>query len=60
MVTITNNSTAVQLEIFGLSTDTKPTGQVNGKDIPNGSYFFEMDTQNVVFYDGDSKSWLED
>ena len=60
MVTVIKDNTTNQLEFYGLSTDAKPTGKVNGEDIQNSSYFFEMDTQNVVFYDGDSKSWLED
>lgn len=60
MVTVIKNDTSNQLEIYGLSTDTKPTGKVNGADIPNASWFFEIDTLNVVFYDGDSKSWLEE
>ena len=42
----------------GLSTDTKPTGEKDGKTIANGSTFFEMDTQEVYFYDGDSSDWL--
>lgn len=42
----------------GLSTDTKPTIEVNGKAIANGSTFFEMDTQDVYFYDGATNSWL--
>lgn len=42
----------------GLSTDTKPTIEFNGKAIANGSTFFEMDTQDVYFYDGATNSWL--
>lgn len=42
----------------GLSTDTKPTGDWAGIEIKNGSSFFELDTQKISFYDGDSKSWL--
>lgn len=42
----------------GLSTDTKPTGSYNNFNIANGSTFFEMDTQEVYFYDGDTDSWL--
>lgn len=42
----------------GLSTDTKPTGSFEGKKIANASSFFEMDTQNVYFYDGATSDWL--
>lgn len=42
----------------GLSTDTKPTGEYDGKAIANGSSFFEMDTQAVFYYDGGTDSWL--
>ena len=42
----------------GLSTDTKPTVAHNNMPIANGSTFFEMDTQQVFFYDGDTSDWL--
>lgn len=42
----------------GLSSDSKPTEIFDGTVIKNGSAFFEMDTQEVYFYDGDSKTWL--
>lgn len=42
----------------GLSTDSKPTDVFIGKNIGNGSTFFEMDTQEVYFYDGGTNSWL--
>ena len=42
----------------GASTDTKPTVEHDGHKIGNGSTFFEMDTQNVYFYDGDSDDWF--
>lgn len=40
---------------FGLSTDTKPTGDTVG----NGSCFLEMDTSKVFFYDADGALWQE-
>lgn len=43
----------------GLSTDTKPTVEHDGINIANGSTFFEMDTQEVYFYDGATDDWLE-
>lgn len=45
------------LELRGLSADTKPTSIENGS-IENGSSFIEMDTQDIYFYDGDSKKWI--
>lgn len=48
---------AQKLSLFGLSSDTKPTGTYNGKDIANGSTFLEMDTKDVKFYDADSDTW---
>ena len=46
-----------QLELRGLSSDTKPTGTYQGEAIGNGSVFLEIDTQNVSFYDEASNSW---
>lgn len=58
---ITNNvgyQNATKFELSGLSTDTKPTGTFNGAKIANGSTFFEMDTQDVKFYNADNDSWV--
>ena len=60
---VTNNDTYegynyTKFELSGLSTDTKPTVIFDGKKIANGSSFFEMDTQNVKFYDADSDTWV--
>jgi hypothetical protein len=52
------NANNAEFGFKGLSTDTKPTGSYDGKTIANGSTFFEMDTQEVYFYDGDSSDWL--
>ena len=49
---------ATKLALNGLSTDTKPTGTYEGKKIANGSTFFEMDTQDVKFYDAKNDSWV--
>ena len=51
-------ATNAEFSFKGLSTDTKPTGSHDGQTIANGSTFFEMDTQEVYFYDGDSSDWL--
>ena len=45
------------LEIYGLSTDTKPVVRENGKDMVNGSSFIEMDTSKLYFFNGESKTW---
>ena len=42
-------------EIAGTSTDTKP----DGKDICTGSFFIEVDTANVYFFDEDSETWIK-
>jgi len=47
----------VPMELFGLSTDTKPTDRFNGVAIPNGSAFLEMDTGTVYVFDSDSDAW---
>lgn len=49
-----------EFSFTGLSTDTKPVTKYDHKKIANGSTFFEMDNQNVVFYDAESGAWLED
>lgn len=44
-------------EIAGLSTDTKPTEEVEGIRIQNGSKFKEIDTGDIYLFDGESKTW---
>lgn len=39
------------LELFGLSTDTKPT------DVPNASTFYEMDTAALYVFDAENSIW---
>lgn len=41
----------------GLSTDQKPTNEFDGTVIKNGSAFFEVDTHEAYFYDGESHEW---
>lgn len=57
MVTLTKNTQENTFSFKGLSTDTKPTDKFQGLEIPNGSSFLEIDTQNMVFYDAENKSW---
>ena len=40
-------------EIYGLSTDTKPT------NVHNASIFYEMDTKKMYLFDKENTSWLE-
>lgn len=46
---ITNN-----VEYYGLSTDEKPI-----TNIPNGSVFFAMDTQQLYLFDLENQTWIE-
>lgn len=43
-----------ELEYRGLSTDTKPTENVN-----NGSVFIEIDTGKMFLYDQQNSLWKE-
>jgi len=61
MVTLTSAQTnhyngvkAVIEEYTGKSGDTKPTLPTDR----NGSSFYEMDTQDVYMYDGDTQTWI--
>lgn len=47
-----------EIAFKGLSTDTKPTVSHDGYELMNGSSFFEMDNQDVYFYDKSTESWL--
>lgn len=54
MITNTGNPTADRCpcELFGLSTDTKPT------NVKNASIFYEMDTKSLFLYDEENGAWL--
>lgn len=58
MVTLSMDNTSNELPFKGKSTDTKPKVTWKGQKITNGSTFFEMDTQEVFFYDEDQEDWL--
>lgn len=49
----------VWLELFGLSTDTKPIREFESVLIGNASTFLEMDTGNAFMYDEENHRWLE-
>lgn len=46
--------TTKDTEFFGLSTDTKPT-----EEIENASIFYEMDTKKLFVFDEENKIWIE-
>lgn len=50
----TTSAEVVNVQYYGLSTDTKPTIEV-----PNGSAFIEMDTGKLYFFDAAGASWVE-
>lgn len=41
-------------EYRGMSTDTKPV-----YNVPNGSLFYEIDTSDIFFFDGDGEEWVK-
>jgi hypothetical protein len=54
MVTV-NKITGVgeaDMELKGLSTDSKPTGEFSGQKIAVNSLFMELDTGDVYYYTG--------
>lgn len=54
----TKNGETSSYELRGLSTDEKPT-KIEGKDIPNGTIFIEINTGKIFFYDLENKLWEE-
>lgn len=58
MITLDKTDLGQTLPFKGKSTDTKPTVSFDSLKITNGSTFFEMDTQDVYFYDESTESWL--
>ncbi len=51
-------STDKPMELYGLSTDDKPTVKSKHTKIPNGSIFIEMDTFKAWFYDATNDEWV--
>lgn len=49
---------AINVELRGLSTDTKPT-EVNEREVGNGSTFIEIDTGKIFFCDAENEEWKE-
>lgn len=58
MITIYRKEGAVkdkqEIELRGLSTDTKPT-----ENVENGTIFIEIDTGKIYMFDVVSKTWKE-
>lgn len=56
-MSITRNDCSASMlrvvELYGLSTDTKPT------DVGNASLFYEMDTKKLFMFDAQNGVWLE-
>ena len=49
----------VYLELYGLSTDTKPIEKFENVFIGNASTFFEMNTGKCFIYDEENHKWWE-
>ena len=47
------------MDLYGLSTDEKPTKVFDDKQIENASIFYEMDTGKGYLYDEENHRWLE-
>lgn len=56
MITVTSAEKTISFK--GLHSDEKPVKKFGEFKITNGSSFFEMDTQDVYYYDGETDSWL--
>ncbi len=61
MVTVIKDvgSVTSPMELIGKSTDTKPTGNIDGRPIINGSTFIEMDTGEVYWFDEAAGEWIK-
>ena len=49
----------VWLELYGLSTDTKPIEKFENVFIGNASTYYEMDTSKCFIYDEENHKWWE-
>lgn len=62
MVTLSkyaDKPTSAWLELYGLSTDTKPIVKFGDTYISNSSSFYCMDTKQAFLYDEENHRWLE-
>ena len=49
----------VYLELYGISTDTKPIEKFENVFIGNGSTLYEMDTKRAWIYSEENHTWYE-
>ena len=49
----------VYLELYGLSTDTKPIEKFENVFIGNASTYYEMDSKKAFIYDEKNHKWWE-
>ena len=54
-----DNANYKWMELFGLSTDTKPTKKFEGFTLRNSSTFYEMDTKKSYIFDEENHKWWE-
>lgn len=62
MITLGRAAFQTQLrfnEYYGLSTDHKPTLEVDEVTIPNGSTLYCMDNQVTFMYDAENDEWRQ-
>lgn len=58
MISLQGSTWTRPLLLQGLSTDEKPIDNYGDLEILNADEFLEMDTGEVYFFDGDSKTWI--
>lgn len=56
---IGQNTNSRTLELYGESTDTKPTDFIYGVQVINGSVFIEIDTGKGFLFDEQNRIWRE-
>lgn len=56
---IGQNTNSCTLELYGESTDTKPTDFIDGVQVINGSVFIEIDTGKGFLFDEQNRIWRE-
>ena len=49
----------IYLELYGISTDTKPIEKFGTTYIGNASTYLEMDTGKIFIYDEENHKWYE-
>ena len=54
---IADKSNNNYLELYGLSTDVKPTDTVDNLKIKNGSTFYEMNTKRCFIFSEENATW---